>query len=141
MLADETITSNAHRFRMFLKTTFGALFDYMVEHPHFTRIINWEHAEGWQTFAKIAAQFETDDLTRLKALFSRAQSAGLLRPDLDAVVVILLGMQMCWSAPTAFPIYQPFLAGRDFSSATALAHIREQVIAFLVAGIMRDPGE
>src|SRR5579859_5365284 len=43
-LSDETITSDAHRFRGFLRTTFGAVFDYMVDHPHLMRIFNWEQA-------------------------------------------------------------------------------------------------
>ena len=141
LLSDETITSDAQRWRRFLTTTFGTFFDYMVEHPHVMRIFNWEQAEGWQTFAKIASQFETGDLARLEVLFSKASLAGLLRPDLDVVVMVVLVEQICWSSPTALPMYQSLFAGRNFSSATALAHVREQIIAFLVAGIMSDAGE
>ena len=140
LLLDETIASDAQRFRAFLITTFGAFFDYMVEHPHVMRMFNWEQAEGWQTFAKIASQFDPADLARLEALFSRARRAGLLRPNLDVVVMLVLVEQICWSSPTALPLYQSLLSGRDFSSATVLAHVREQIIAFLVAGIMSDAG-
>src|SRR6266568_8945680 len=140
LLMDESIASDAQRFRAFLTTTFGAFFDYMVEHPHVMRMFNWEQAEGWQTFAKIASQFEPADLVRLEALFSRARRAGLLRPDLDVVVMVVLVEQICCSAPTALPLYQSLLAGRDFSSTTALTYVREQIIAFLVSGIMSDPG-
>ena len=140
LLSDETITSDAQRWRCFLTTTFGTFFDYMVEHPHVMRIFNWEQAEGWQTFAKIASQFETGDLARLEALFSKASLAGLLRPDLDVVVMVVLVQQICWSSAAALPLYQSFLAGRNFSSATALTHIREQIIDFLVSGIMSNAG-
>ncbi len=140
LLSDETITSDAQRWRRFLTTTFGTFFDYMVEHPHVMRIFNWEQAEGWQTFAKIASQFETGDLARLEALFSKASLAGLLRPDLDVVVMVVLVQQICWSSAAALPLYQSFLAGRNFSSATALTHIREQIIDFLVSGIMSNAG-
>jgi TetR/AcrR family transcriptional regulator len=139
LLEDETITSDAHRFKGFLRTTFGALFDYMVEHPHIMRMFNWEQAEGWQTFAKIASLFEPTDLARLEALFSRARRAGLLRADLDVVVMVVLVEQICWSSPAALPLYQSLFAGRTFSSATVLAHIREQIIGFLIAGVIRDP--
>src|SRR6266567_4582771 len=128
LLEDETLASDAHRFRAFLTTTFEAFFDYMVEHPHVMRIFNWEQAEGWQTFARIASQFEPADLARLEALFSMARRAGLLRPDLDVVVLLVLVEQICWSAPAALPLYQSLLAGRTFSSATALTHVREQII-------------
>ena len=33
LLEDETIAFDAHRFRTFLETAIGALFDYLLEHP------------------------------------------------------------------------------------------------------------
>jgi TetR/AcrR family transcriptional regulator len=141
LLEDETVTSDANRFRSFLRTTFGAIFDYLVEHPHFMRILNWEQAEGVQTFAKIASHFEPTDLVQFEALFSQARSTGLVRPDLDVVIMVVLVAQICWSAPVMLPLYQLVLAGRDFSSATALTHLREQIIALLVTGVMRDPSD
>jgi TetR/AcrR family transcriptional regulator len=141
LLEDETITSDANLFRGFLRITFGAVFDYMVDHPHFMRMVNWEQAEGVQTFAKIASHFEPTDLARFEALFSKARRTGLVRPNLDVVVMVVLVAQICWSAPAALPLYQLVLGGRDFSSATALTHLREQIIALLVAGVTLDPGD
>jgi hypothetical protein len=112
----------------------------MVERPQVMRLFNWEQAEGWQTFTRIASQFEPEDLTRLEALFEKARNAGMLRSDLDIVVMILLIEQLCWSSPAALPLYQLLFAGRDVSSAAVLTHIREQIIAFLVAGMMGTPG-
>ncbi len=77
-LSDETITSDANRFRGFLRTTFGAIFDYLVEHPQFMRILNWEQAEGVQTFAKMASHFEPTDLVWFEALFSQARTTALV---------------------------------------------------------------
>src|ERR1700682_6046404 len=65
LLADETIASDAYRFRAFLETALGALFDYLLEHPRLIRIILWEQAEGWQTYAKILSQFQTENIDRL----------------------------------------------------------------------------
>src|SRR5260370_10908974 len=76
MLEDETIASNAHTFKAFLETGIGALFDYMVEHPRLLRIIVWEQAEGWQSYAKFASQFDTEDVDQFRTLFSKAQKAG-----------------------------------------------------------------
>jgi TetR/AcrR family transcriptional regulator len=139
LLEDETLASDASRFNSFLKSTCGAFLDYMIEHPHLMRLFNWEQAEGWQTFTRIASQFEPEDLARFEALFEKARRARLLRSDLDIVVMVVLIQQICWSSPAALPLYQSVLAGRNFSSATTLAHVREQIIAFLVAGIMSDP--
>jgi len=140
LLEDETLASNADRFKDFLKSTCGAFFDYMVEHPQMMRLFNWEQAEGWQTFTRIASHFEPEDLGRFEALFTRARSSGLLRSDLDIVVMVMLIQQTCWSSPAALPLYQLLVAGNDVSSATALTHIREQIVAFLVAGMMGDLG-
>ena len=139
LLADETIVSDAHRFRAFLKTAMGAFFDFMVEHPRFMRMTIWEHAEGWQTYAKVASLFEIEGLEQLEALFSRAQRAGLLRSDGDPFVLFLLAEQICWFFPTSLPFYQMVLPNRDFSSAESRARAREQIIEFIVSGILVDP--
>lgn len=141
LLEDETIASDGGKFTAFLTATFEAFFDYMIDHPRLMRMINWEQAEGWHTFLGIAAHFETADLTRLEAIFAKAQRAGLLRPDLDSMVILLLVQQMCWTAPAALPMYQLFLTGRNSNSASVLAHLREQIVAFLVAGCSYLPAE
>jgi TetR/AcrR family transcriptional regulator len=140
LLLDGAIASDADRFRSFLASTFGAVFDYMVDHPQLTRILNWEQAEGDQTISRIAAHFEPDDLLRFETLFAEARRAGLVRTDLDVVVMVPLVAQICWSIPAALPVYQIMLRDRDFSASTALAHLRAQVISLLIAWVSPDPG-
>src|SRR5262245_25755568 len=84
-LAADVKVMDAAQFRALLKTTFQAFLDYMMDHPRFARIMNWEQANHWQTIARIASQFDPDDLTRLEAIFDQARDAGLLRPGLDIV--------------------------------------------------------
>jgi AcrR family transcriptional regulator len=139
LFKDESILTEAHRFRAFLTTAIGAFFDFMVEHPHVMRMLIWEHAEGWQTYTKIASLFEFQGLERIEALFEDAQRAGLLRSDGDPFVLFLLAEQICWSFPTSLPFYQMVRPNRDFSSAEALARAQKQIVAFIVAGILVDP--
>ncbi|HZU02603.1 MAG TPA: TetR family transcriptional regulator [Ktedonobacteraceae bacterium] len=141
LLTDETIASDAHRLRTFLETAIGALFDYLLDHPHLIRILLWEQAEGWQTYTRIISQFETENIDQLRALFSRARSAGLLRSDFDPLIQLVLAEQLCWSYLASIPLYQMFLAGEDLSSAPALARAREYLVAFVVHGMMIDPAE
>jgi Sec-independent protein secretion pathway component TatC len=141
LLADETIASDAQRLRTFLETAFGALFDYLLEHPHVMRIILWEQAEGWQTYTKIMSQFETEDIDQLRTLFAKAQSAGLLRSDFDPLIQLVLAEQLCWSYLATIPLYQMLLSGEDLASAAALARAREYIVAFVVHGMMTDPTE
>jgi TetR/AcrR family transcriptional regulator len=105
----------------------------MVEHPQFTRMLNWEQADGWQTFTTIASHFAPDDLARLDAIFTRAQDAGLLRADLTMTLALLLIQQICWSVPVTLPIYRLFVGDRPDPE----AYIKAQTTAFLVAGIVR----
>ena len=139
LLADETIASDAHRFRSFLKIAIGAFFDFLVEHPRLMRMIIWEQAEGWQTFAKILSQLDTEDLDLFRTIFSRVQGAGLLRSDFDPAIQLVVAEQICWSHLTWIPLYQMILPGEDFSSNAALARAREYIVDFLVAGMMVDP--
>src|SRR5260370_11984943 len=77
LLEDETITSDAYRFRTFLETTIGALFDYLLEHPRLVRIILWEQPEAWHTYPSITSQFETQDVNHLRTLFSKPPPPAL----------------------------------------------------------------
>lgn len=141
LLEDETIASDAYRFRTFLETGIGALFDYLLEHPRLVRIILWEQAEGWQTYVKLFSQFETEDVDQLRTLFARARSAGLLRSDVDPIIQLLVAEQMCWSYLGSIPLYQMLLPGEDVSSAAALTRAREYIIDFVVRAMMADPSE
>ena len=139
LLQDETLVSDAHRFRVFLKAALSSFFEYLLEHPHLMRMLVWEHAEGWQTLVKIVSQFDRGDIARIEAIFARIQQAGLLRSDFDPVILLVLAEQVCWSYPTSLPFYQMIFPERDFSSAQALARARASIIEFLVAGLLADP--
>jgi len=140
LLEDESITSDAEHFRAFLTTAVGAFFDFMVAHPRVMGIMLWEHAENWQTYTKLASLFKLEGLDELEAFFARTQKAGLLRPDFDPLVLFLLAEQICWSFPTSLPFYQMVLPNRDFSSPEAFRRMREQIIDFIVAGMLLNPG-
>ncbi len=141
LLEDKSVATDAHRFRNFLETVIGGLFDYLLEHLRLMRIIIWEQAEGWQTFTKLPLQFEREDIDQLRALFARAVSAGLLRSDIDPLVQLVMAEQICWSYLASIPLYQMLLPGEDLSSATALARVREYIVSFVIAGMMGGPLE
>ena len=139
LLGDESILSDAHRFREFFKAALGTFFDYMAAHPRVMRMILWEHAEGWQTYVKVAKLFEVEGFDRFETFTLKAQAAGLLRSNLDPSVLFLLAEQICWTYPTSLPFYQLVLPGRELGSPAALRRAREQIVDFIVAGFMVDP--
>jgi AcrR family transcriptional regulator len=138
LLEDESITSDAHKFKTLLETIVTAVFDYLVEHPRLARMMLWEQAEGWQTYAKIAPRFATEDIEQFEMLFSKARSAGLLRSSFSPVRQITMVMQLCQSYLAFLPLYRTLLPGEDVSSATALADAREYIVGFVIHGMMVD---
>src|SRR5947209_6230694 len=139
ILEDETIASDARRFKTFLETMIGRLFDYLLDHPRLTRIIVWEQAEGWQTYAKFVSQSDIEDADQFRTLLLKARRAGLLRSDVDPIIQLTIAEQMCWTYLTSIPLYQIFLTGEDLSSAEALVRAREYIVDFVVHGMMVDP--
>jgi TetR/AcrR family transcriptional regulator len=139
LLEDETATSNALWFRSFLETLVQTAFDYIVAHPRFMRILNWEMAQQWQTFTRIASQFPREVTDQFETLFQRARKAGLLRSGFVPAIQLMTALQMCQSSLAFLPFYQALLADEDISSPAALARVREYIVAFIVAGMMVDP--
>ncbi len=140
-LLDEEIASNIHAFKQLLKTTIGAFFDYMIEHPQFMRMMAWEMAEGWQIFAKVMSERDREDMVQFRTLLYKVQEAGLLRPGFDPAVQLTLALYHCLYYPAFVPLFQMLLPGEDFSSASALAHAREYIIESLAAGVVVDHPE
>jgi TetR/AcrR family transcriptional regulator len=136
LLEDERAASQAHQWRRFLTTMVQVLFDYLLDHPRFMRILTWEMAEGWQTFTQIAARFPPEYIDQFEMLFQKARSAGLLRSDFHPMIQFTMLLQICQAYLVSLPLYQTLLPGSDLSSASALAHAREYLADFVVAGIM-----
>jgi TetR/AcrR family transcriptional regulator len=137
-LEDESLSADPYRFRTLIETSIRVTFDYMVEHPHVLRIFQWEQAEGWQTYMKIASQLNTEDMSVAERLIAPARRAGLLRSNVDPVILFIMAAQLCMTYLSSIPLYQGVLPDRDFSSSAALASAREQIVEFVVHGIMAD---
>ena len=139
VLEDETIASDVQRVRSFLEIGIGSLFDYLLEHPRFMRMLTWEMAEGWQTYEKITRLLKIDDISQFETLFQPMLSAGLLRSGLNPILQLTMIMQICQSYLASLPLYQMILPGEDVSSADALARAREYIVDFVVHGIIVNP--
>src|SRR5438445_4341206 len=61
LFEDDTVATDARKFRALVENIVGALFDYLLEHPRLVRIILWEQAENWQTYKKIVSQLDAED--------------------------------------------------------------------------------
>jgi TetR/AcrR family transcriptional regulator len=136
LLEDATLAGDACKFRAFLEAAGRALFDYLAENPRIVRIFLWEQAEGWQTYAKIASRLDTEDVAQFEEVFARARSAGLLRSNVEPLVLIMMAMQMAMAYLTSGPLYQTILPGGETSSPELLERGRELLIEFIVHGML-----
>jgi AcrR family transcriptional regulator len=140
LLMDKAVVTDRQKFKQLLEVLVGSTFDYMVEHPRLVRILQWEQAEGWETYKKLLSQFNTDDMTRFNELFGRAMKAGLLRSDFSPIVQFALTAQVGLAYLAWLPIYQLMLPDQDFSAPAELRRVREYLVNFIVAGMLADPG-
>jgi AcrR family transcriptional regulator len=139
LLEDENAAFQPQQWRRFLTTMVQTLFDYLLDHPRFMRMLTWEMAEGWQTFTQITARFPPEYTDQFEMLFQKARSAGLLRSDFLPMIQFTMLLQICQTYLVSLPLYQTLLPGSALSSASALAHAREFLADFVVAGIMEGP--
>lgn len=135
-LADESVALQADEFRAFLITMVQGIFDYLLEHPRLLRILTWEMAAGWQTFAQIASQFAPEDLARATPLFQRARESGLLRSDFVPTIQFMMLLPWCQIYLGYLPLYQRLLSDEDLASARQLADARGYLVDFVVSGMM-----
>src|SRR5262249_45637748 len=136
-LADESGILQAEEFRAFLVTMVRSIFDYLLEHPRLVRVLTWEMAAGWQTFAQIALQFKPEDRERALPLFERACEAGLLRSDFVPTIQFMMLVPWCQTYLGYLPLYQRLLPDEDLASATRLADAREYLVDFVASGMMK----
>ena len=136
-LVDESAILQAEEFRAFLVTMVQSIFDYLLEHPRLVRVLTWEMAAGWQTFAQIVSQFAPEDRARALPLFERAREAGLLRSDFVPAIQFMMLVPWCQIYLGYLPLYQHLLPDEDLASASRLAETREYLVDFVVSGMMK----
>ncbi|HEX6553664.1 MAG TPA: TetR/AcrR family transcriptional regulator [Ktedonobacteraceae bacterium] len=139
LFEDDTSAMSVQRFRDFLATVVQTMFDYLLEHPHFLRMLTWEMAEGWQTYRQVASYLQSEDTDQFERLFQQAERAGLLRSGFTPLIQLALITPICQSYLAYLPLYQAILPGKDVSSKPALSRAREHLVAFIVAGMLVDP--
>ena len=139
LLTDESLTSDAGKFRTFVEIVIRWIFDYVVENPRVIRMFAWEAAEGWKTIKKIASVFDTEDVELFRQLLSKAQEARLIRPGTDPYLMFLMAITTCMSYPIFVPYLEMAFEDEDLSSPDALVRAREMIVDFVVHGITVDP--
>jgi AcrR family transcriptional regulator len=137
LFLDESLPSDPQRFKAFLENMIRVNFDFLVEHPRMQRILTWEMADGWTTYAQISAQFAPADLEPVLAVCRKAHEAGVLGADYAPLIQLTIAQPICQIFLAYLPIYQLSFPGEDLSSPVMLAQAREFIVSLIVSGLFR----
>lgn len=118
-----------------LATAIGVIFDYLVDHPRFLRILTWEMAAGWRTAAQIITEGDREEVSNLGPVLQHTR--WLRSPFVPAIQLTLL-VQVCHSYLAYLPLSQRLLPDEDMSTPEALSHAREYLKTFLLHGLIDD---
>ena len=138
LVEDDTLISDPERFSGFLTTVVYTTFDYFWDHPQLRRVLAWEMADGWQTYAQIASRLAADNAGDFDRLFQKARRAGRLRSGLSPLIQLTLVSQMCQSYLGYLPLYQTLLPGQRLASKAALVRARGHMVDWVVAAMVAD---
>lgn len=121
----------------FLEVAISWAFSFYQTHPTCARVFSWEAAEGWTMFRQVATQRERSRwVDEARRFLHRAQDAGLLRADLDVVLLVMMVIGLTQQYHLLLPRFELMFPGVDVTSAEALAHAREQMVKLIVNGAM-----
>ncbi len=140
LLASETV-SDIKQLKALLGTFIKAYFDYLVDHPHFVRILNWEMAKGWQTYAQLATESDQAEFVALSSSIQKMQDAGWLRSELNAMSQIILGLFTSHLYLGLLPLFKLYLPTFDSQTEDGLAQAREFIVEFIMHGLIVNSGE
>ncbi len=141
LVSDEAEPITREWVRTFLEQSVRLTFDHYREHAEIRRLLAWESAERWLTFSGCNPVPPDETwVSKVRAFLRRAQEAGIIRPEIDANMLManISGMGLIFL--TSIPRYQHVFPGVDFASPEAQDHAREQMALLVVNGAMTpDP--
>ncbi|MBX3081530.1 MAG: TetR/AcrR family transcriptional regulator [Anaerolineae bacterium] len=140
-LAREETMTNPDQLKSLFRSFLNAYFDYLVAHPAFVRILNWELAEGWVTYAQIASERDRDEMSALNAVLQTVQASGWLRSNITATSQFMLGLFTSQLYLSLIPLFKAFLPATDWQSQIGLAQSRDFIVGFVMHGLLTDADE
>jgi len=118
-----------------LAPAIGVIFDYLVDHPRFLRILTWEMAAGWRTTSQIITE---GDRVEISHVGSALHHTRWLRSSFAPAIQLTLLVQVCHTYLAFLPLYQQLFPDEDVSSPEAFTHAREYLTTFLIRGLTDD---
>jgi AcrR family transcriptional regulator len=126
----------AERLRTLAEEIVGIVFGFYAEHPSTARILAWEAAEGWQTFATCGPTATSQWSARVLSMVREAQDAGIICSEVDPHILFTTIMSLPLIHVVSIPRFQVIFPGIDFASTDAIAHAQRQITEMLLKGVL-----
>jgi TetR/AcrR family transcriptional regulator len=134
---DDGVPLHPSRVREFIAAAVRWTFDMYLSHPGLPRMLAWEAAEGWQTYAACpASPGQASWMTSARDLIRRAQAVRIVRADVDPEMLIanIMGMSLIYLI--SLPRYRGLFPEKNLDSAEAKASAREQLVSLVLVGVL-----
>jgi TetR/AcrR family transcriptional regulator len=134
---DDGTPLHPSRVREFIAAAVRWTFDMYVSHPGLPRMLAWEAAEGWLTYAACpASPSQASWMTSARDLIRRAQAARIVRADVDPEMLIANIMGMTLIYLISLPRYRGLFPEKDLNSPEAKVRAREQLVSLVLVGVL-----
>ncbi|WP_027086918.1 TetR/AcrR family transcriptional regulator [Cohnella panacarvi] len=131
---DESLTTDATKFKRYITTIVKHSYQFMLDHPRFMKIFAWEAAEEWKTWNQIT--YRPDDISLFLEIAKKAKQNGLLRSDLDPTFFPLFLLNNVFFATLTLSRFKSFGSGTDSSAEQDIELAKEQTASFIICGLM-----
>lgn len=135
------ISGDINQMKAFLRTFIAAYFDFLVEHPNYVRILNWEMAGGWQAFTRTVTERNQEDIVDFGSAVRNIEDSGWLRSRFDTAAQMILVLFTTYHYLGLLPLFKVFRPDFDVQSEEGLAQAREFIIEYVIHGLLADSGE
>ena len=138
LLMDEATPRDRAKLTRLITTIIRGNFEILRANPRGRRLFLWEAAEEWQTTRLLLQRVPASGGNRFEQIIREAQSAGLVRPDLDFAVLFTFVQDSGLFYLAMLPRLQVF-SQDDLGSDEALLQARESLVRFVLNGIFTSP--
>jgi TetR/AcrR family transcriptional regulator len=139
---DEANATDPQAVRAYFTRAIRTTFDFYRHHPSIARMMAWEAASCWQTFrqTEMPASF-CARMSALRRYLAVAQEHGVIRPEIDATMLIALIQGLVATYLPSIPRSEHMFPDTDFASEEALDRAREQIVQLVLQGTMTTTQE
>jgi TetR/AcrR family transcriptional regulator len=129
---------NAQMLRDTLRASITWVFDHFLEHPNYCKVFTWEMALEWQVFKDASQEPLEPSFQFGLEMLRRAQTAGLLRDDVNPETIISNILNLPMITLATLPRFAQLRGNSRLEDARVVDGLREQTVRFILHAALPD---